>query len=67
MDDKNKRSCGRTGGLITAYGEDCYGDKGPGTLGHTCIEIAGSEGKEDPVMNCCYTWRRSIWVSYIPL
>jgi len=35
-------------------------------FGHTCIEIAGSKGKEDPVMNCCYTWRRSIWDLYIP-
>jgi RHS repeat-associated protein len=50
-DDKQKTSCGRTGGIY-ATGEDA-GDKGPGTPGHTCIAIPGSDGKEASVMQCC--------------
>jgi RHS repeat-associated protein len=54
--DKKKISCGRTG-AIWATGEDADGDKGPGTPGHTCVEIPGSDGKEDAVMDCCFTMK----------
>ena len=47
-----KSSCGRTGAAY-ATGEDAEGDKGPGTPGHTCVEIPGSDGKESAVMECC--------------
>jgi RHS repeat-associated protein len=52
-DDKSQQSCGRSGGL-RARGENAEGDNGPGTSGHSCTKIPGSDGKESAVMACCF-------------
>jgi len=55
-DDKNKKSCGRTGSGWSkknpAHGEDA-GDTGPADPNSNCVEIPNSDGKEDSVMKCC--------------
>jgi len=55
-DNRNQKSCGRTGSGWSkkkpAHGEDA-GDKGPSDPNSGCVEIPNSDGKEDSVMNCC--------------
>jgi hypothetical protein len=66
-DDTTKSSCGRGGGNpFKGKGVDNPGDRGPGTKGHTCVEIPGSKGKESDVMGCCNTTRYglfSLWLN----
>lgn len=56
--DGKGSSCGRGGGSCKGEGVDNDTDKGPGTPGHHCVEVPGSEGKEDDIMACCKKKRK---------
>jgi hypothetical protein len=50
--------------FIRGKGVDNPGDRGPGTQGHTCVEIPNSSGKEAAVIACCKKPRISLFVPF---
>jgi hypothetical protein len=50
--DKTSKACGRQGKLGHGPNSNQH-DTGPNTPGQNCVKVAGSEGQEQAVMDCC--------------
>ena len=64
-DDTSQTSCGMGGNICTQGNVSTDGDTGPGTLGHTCVAIPNSSGKEAAVMKCCQNKTTHGWCPWI--
>jgi hypothetical protein len=59
---KKRFSCGMGGDFLIQVGTINKDDKGPGTKGHRCVPVPGSECKEQEVMDCCLNKRTHGWI-----